>query len=69
MLIKWGHQVEPDPAEMAAGAAPKRPCPIGVSRLAARHLGEVDNSVGRRARKFEYTLNSAKHIPFDWGGP
>jgi hypothetical protein len=26
-------------------------------------------SVDAHGFKFEYTLNSAKHIPFDWGGP
>ena len=26
-------------------------------------------SVGAHGFKFDYTLNSAKHIPFDWGGP
>jgi hypothetical protein len=34
-LIVWWkecqHQVEPDPAEMLLGTAPKRPCSIGVS--------------------------------------
>ncbi|MFL5264977.1 MAG: hypothetical protein ACJ8AH_00045 [Stellaceae bacterium] len=26
-------------------------------------------SVDAHGFKFEYTLNSAKHIPFDWSGP
>jgi hypothetical protein len=26
-------------------------------------------SVDAHGFKFEYTMNSAKHIPFDWGGP
>ena len=26
-------------------------------------------SVDAHGFKFEYTLNSAKHIPFNWGGP
>jgi hypothetical protein len=26
-------------------------------------------SVDAHGLKFEYTLNSAKHIPLDWGGP
>ena len=26
-------------------------------------------SVDANGLKFEYTLNSAKHIPFDWDGP
>ena len=39
-------------------------------RTAARHLGQVDDPVGRRPRlQIRLHLNSAKHIPFDWTGP